>query len=297
MISLFIDTHDKDINIVLYKDGEILDKNIKESERHHSDFIMPMIKEILDRNNITVHDINEIYVVNGPGSFTGVRLGVTIAKTLAYTLNVPVKTLTSLEMFAVSNESSQDKIVVIDDLKGVFGAKFNSNNEIIDDYFYKSNDEYKSYLEEQDNYVIVDNKIDFNKVYELVQTKETVNPHKREASNQDILRINEIGLLIKEDFDKVFNIEEDLTKDYVHIYVYEEDNKILGFLHTEYHFEITDIVNIAVDINNQHNGIGYKLIEYLLNNTESEKIMLEVRVNVDLKKYIEELITMVMKMP
>ena len=99
----------------------------------------------------------------------------------------------------------------------------------------------------------------------------------REASNQDILRINEIGLLIKEDFDKVFNIEEDLTKDYVHIYVYEEENKILGFLHTEYHFEITDIVNIAVDINNQHKGIGYKLIEYLLNNTESEKIMLEVR--------------------
>ena len=178
MISLFIDTHDKDINIVLYKDGEILDKNIKESERHHSDFIMPMLKEVLDRNSLTVHDINEIYVVNGPGSFTGVRLGVTIAKTLAYTLNVPVKTLTSLEMFAVSNESSQDKIVVIDDLKGVFGAKFNSNNEIIDDYFYKSNDEYKSYLEEQDNYVIVDNKIDFNKVYELVQTKETVNPHK-----------------------------------------------------------------------------------------------------------------------
>ena len=99
----------------------------------------------------------------------------------------------------------------------------------------------------------------------------------REASNQDILRINEIGLLIKDDFNKVFNIEEDLKKDYVHIYVYEENNQILGFLHTEYHFEITDIVNIAVDINNQNKGIGYKLIDYLLNNTESKKIMLEVR--------------------
>ena len=84
----------------------------------------------------------------------------------------------------------------------------------------------------------------------------------REASNQDIHKINEIGLLIKKDFDKIFNIEEDLNKDYVHIYVYEEDNQILGFLHTEYHFEITDIVNIAVDINSQHKGIGYKLIEY-----------------------------------
>ena len=99
----------------------------------------------------------------------------------------------------------------------------------------------------------------------------------REASNQDIPRINEIGLLIKDDFEKVFSIEEELTKDYVHIYVYEEDNNILGFLHTEYHFEITDIVNIAVDINNQNKGIGKELIDYLVDNTKSEKLMLEVR--------------------
>ena len=45
----------------------------------------------------------------------------------------------------------------------------------------------------------------------------------RVASSQDINRINEIGLLIKEDFEKVFNIEEELKKDYVQIYVYEED--------------------------------------------------------------------------
>lgn len=178
MISLFIDTHDKDINIVLYKDGLILDKNIKESERHHSDYIMPMLKEILDRNELTVHDINEIYVVNGPGSFTGVRLGVTIAKTLAFTLNVPIKTITSLEMYAISENTTEDKLVIIDDLKGVFGAKFDKDNNIIDEYFYKSNDEYKSYLDNQDKYTIVNNNIDFNKVYEYMKTKEEITPHK-----------------------------------------------------------------------------------------------------------------------
>lgn len=99
----------------------------------------------------------------------------------------------------------------------------------------------------------------------------------RVASSQDINRINEIGLLIKVDFEKVFNIEEELRKDYVQIYVYEENNNILGFLHTEYHFEITDIVNIAVDINNQSKGIGKQLIDYLIDNTKSEKLMLEVR--------------------
>jgi tRNA threonylcarbamoyl adenosine modification protein YeaZ len=178
MISLFIDTHDKDINLVIYKNDMILDKNIKESERHHSDFIMPMLKELLDRNNLSVHDINEIYVVNGPGSFTGVRLGVTIAKTLAFTLNVPIKTITSLEMYAISEDTNEDKIVVIEDLKGVFGAKFDKDNNIVDEYFYKSNDEYKSYLENQDKYVIVNNNIDFNKVYEFMKTKEEITPHK-----------------------------------------------------------------------------------------------------------------------
>ena len=178
MISLFIDTHDKDINLVLYKDGDILDKNIKESERHHSDFIMPMLKELLDRNNITVHDLNEIYVVNGPGSFTGVRLGVTIAKTLAYTLNIPIKTITSLEVFAISANTDQDKIVVIEDLKGLFGAKFDKDNNIIDEYFYKSRDEYKSYLEKQKDCIVVNNNIDFNKLYNFIKELEPTTPHK-----------------------------------------------------------------------------------------------------------------------
>lgn len=180
MYSLLIDTHDKDINLALYKNDLILDKNIKESERHHSDFIMPMLKELLDRNNITVKDISEIYVVNGPGSFTGVRLGVTIAKTLAYTLNIPIKTITSLEMFAISNLSETDKIVAIDDLKGVFGAHFDSSNNLIGEYFYKSNQEYKEYLENNNltDKEIVNNSIDFNKVYEYMKTKENLNPHK-----------------------------------------------------------------------------------------------------------------------
>lgn len=99
----------------------------------------------------------------------------------------------------------------------------------------------------------------------------------RKALNQDINRINEIGLLIKDDFSSSFNIEDELSKDYISIYVYEENNEIVGFIHTEYHFEITDIVNIAVDSRFQHKGIAYQLINYLLDKTESNKLMLEVR--------------------
>jgi hypothetical protein len=81
-------------------------------------------------------------------------------------------------MYAISEDTNEDKIVVIEDLKGVFGAKFDKDNNIVDEYFYKSNDEYKSYLENQDKYVIVNNNIDFNKVYEFMKTKEEITPHK-----------------------------------------------------------------------------------------------------------------------
>jgi ribosomal-protein-alanine N-acetyltransferase len=98
----------------------------------------------------------------------------------------------------------------------------------------------------------------------------------REAKLEDINRINEIGLLIKNDFANVYKLEDTFNQDYSHILVYDEDG-IKGFLQYEDHFEITDIINIAVDKSNQHEGVGYKLIEYLINNTNADKIMLEVR--------------------
>lgn len=101
----------------------------------------------------------------------------------------------------------------------------------------------------------------------------------REALNQDFNRINEIGLLIKDNFSTIYKIEEDIKNDYVHIYVYEEDNKVLGFIHIEEHFEITDIINIAVDSSYQGKGIGKKLLQYVIDNTNADKIMLEVKEN------------------
>ena len=134
MYTLFISTFDKLITIGLLKNGEIIDKKIKESDRNHSIYVMPMIEEILSVNELTPSYLNEIIVVNGPGSFTGVRLGVTIAKTLAYTLDIPIKTITSLEAYAVSIESNDNKLITISDLKGKFIGYFNSNNEVLEEF-------------------------------------------------------------------------------------------------------------------------------------------------------------------
>ena len=179
MYSFFIDTHDTEINLAIYKDGTLIDSRCKQSTMHHSDYIMPLLKELLDTNDLTVHNLSEILCVNGPGSFTGVRLGVTIAKTLAYTQNIPIKTITSLEMYAVSSSSANNKLVIIRDLKGCFGGLFTPDNKLINDYFYKSTNEFDDYVTSNSlTNNIVENKVDFNKIYELFCKKETTIAHK-----------------------------------------------------------------------------------------------------------------------
>lgn len=100
----------------------------------------------------------------------------------------------------------------------------------------------------------------------------------RSYTSKDIPSINEIGLLIKDNFKDIYKIEE-LNKSYANIYVYVEDDEVIGFLEYEDHFEITDIINIAVSTIHQNKGVGEALIKYLINNTKSDKIMLEVREN------------------
>ncbi len=176
MYSLFIDTHDKDINITLFKDGKVLESSIRTSERHHSDFTMPMIDNVIKNNNLTVHNLNEILVVNGPGSFTGVRLGVTIAKTLAYTLNIPIKTITSLESLAISNPSKEEKLAVIHDIKGVYGAIF-KKNKLAGEIFYKSNDEFAK-MNKDKYFIIEDGNLDMERIYAYMKNIKPTIAHK-----------------------------------------------------------------------------------------------------------------------
>lgn len=176
MYSLFIDTHDLDLVIALYKDKKLKDKEIKESLRNHSDYTMPIIDEIIKRNNIGVHDIKEILVVNGPGSFTGVRIGVTIAKMLAYTLNVPIKSIDSITMYGISDNDTNKKLVLIPDVKGSYGGVF-ENNKLIGKLFYKSKAELEEYIKENNINKIVENNIDFNKIIEHFENIEPTLAH------------------------------------------------------------------------------------------------------------------------
>ena len=172
MYSLLIDTHDKYINLVIYKDGKTYKEVHKESLKAHSIYVMPLIKQLLDDNNISKDIIEEIIVVNGPGSFTGVRIGITIAKTWAYCRNIPIKEVSSLELLAVS-VAGNNKTVGISDPKGYYIGKFNEDNQKIEEYKYISKTEC-----DLDNIILEENTtINYYLLYEYVATLNAINPH------------------------------------------------------------------------------------------------------------------------
>ena len=100
------------------------------SNRNHSIYTIPLIEEILRENEITTRDLNEIIVIDGPGSFTGVRLGITVAKMLAYTLNIKIKTISSIEALA-SGKNALKMIITITDPKGKYFGIFDLNSGCI----------------------------------------------------------------------------------------------------------------------------------------------------------------------
>ncbi len=168
MWSLFIDTHYKNIVIVLYKDDNLVDMINKEVKKDHSVFIMPLLQDLLTKNNLTVQDLQAIYVCRGPGSFTGIRLCVTIAKTLAYTLNIPIKSLTSLELVSLGNNAFY---LVVKENNGVFIAE----RKNLDNIKYYSNLEYQEFKKSHE---VLENE---NPLYQEIplylKNKQPENPH------------------------------------------------------------------------------------------------------------------------
>lgn len=165
MYTLFIDTH-QNTNLALLKDDIIL-KSIENKSAKQSTIIMPLLKELLDEHSISIRDINEIILVNGPGSFTGVRLGVTIGKTIAYTMNIPIKCINALELKAIMDEY-QNELYGIKDAKGMYLGTL--KGEALD-LTYLSNSEI-----EQTN-IITDVTYDFKKLIKYKNKLLSVEPH------------------------------------------------------------------------------------------------------------------------
>lgn len=132
MITLFLDTSTSKLILSIFKDNECLYYNEMENSNDLSSKVLPLIKESLEQNSLLIDNIDKIIVVNGPGSFTGVRVGVTIAKTLAWAKNIIINTVSSLEVLATTKVDTKYIVPLIDARRDAFYAgMYDINGKVI----------------------------------------------------------------------------------------------------------------------------------------------------------------------
>ena len=129
MISLYIDTSSSYLYSALIKDKKILQEVKENYGQELSVEALPQIIKLFEKASITPKDIDKIFVVVGPGSFTGIRIGVTIAKTMAFSLKISIIPVSSLKAMAISARKDTPYIMpLIDARRGyVYGAVYDKN--------------------------------------------------------------------------------------------------------------------------------------------------------------------------
>ncbi|MDW0110470.1 tRNA (adenosine(37)-N6)-threonylcarbamoyltransferase complex dimerization subunit type 1 TsaB [Sporosarcina aquimarina] len=131
MIWLGIDTSNAPLSVALVQDGRILCEQTSTFSKTHSIQAMPAIECLLSDANLRPTDLEAIAVSEGPGSYTGVRIGVTLAKTLAWTLGIPLVGVSSLAVLAANAVPFEGVICPLFDARrgNVFSGVYKSKGE------------------------------------------------------------------------------------------------------------------------------------------------------------------------
>lgn len=99
---LAIDTSNKAMSVAVTDNGEVLGETTLNHARSHSGQLLPVIEQLMSQSGVEPTALDRVVVAAGPGSYTGLRIGVTTAKTLAYTLNIQLVGVSSLAVLAAN---------------------------------------------------------------------------------------------------------------------------------------------------------------------------------------------------
>lgn len=108
---LALETSAKAVSVAVAEEGNILCSRFANEGQTHSVTLMPMLDEMLASAGLTLKDIGAVAVSHGPGSFTGLRIGVSAAKGLAWALGLPCCGVSTLEAMAENGRNFEGLII------------------------------------------------------------------------------------------------------------------------------------------------------------------------------------------
>ncbi len=179
MKTIVIDTASSYLYLAFLSADKIIHEEFFLGKGRHSENFLETLKAGLRRHELSLSDFDRIYLGIGPGSYTGLRVGVTVAKVLGWALNIPVYTASSLSLLA-SGYFHKDGIYAVSIIakKNYYFGKVVQVKEgkvltLVDDFcadaqtYMQTIKDYDCFLVNEDNYLVDPTKIEFRPVANL----------------------------------------------------------------------------------------------------------------------------------
>ncbi|WP_299522170.1 tRNA (adenosine(37)-N6)-threonylcarbamoyltransferase complex dimerization subunit type 1 TsaB [uncultured Lutibacter sp.] len=158
---LNIETATKNCSVSISKEGKtIVLKELNSGEYSHAEKLHEFIKQVTDEVGIELSELKAVAVSKGPGSYTGLRIGVSAAKGLCFALEIPLISINTLQILALSISISEGVVIPLLDARRmeVYSSVFNSKNESLREVKAEiiTEDSFKEYLNIQKVYFVGD---------------------------------------------------------------------------------------------------------------------------------------------
>ena len=131
MKTLILDTSTNLLYISFVEDNKVIYEVKSMGLNNHSDHLLDLIKKGLDENNLQVKDFDRIILGKGPGAYTGLRVSMSVAKMFSWTLNIPLYTISSLDLLTSGYEEDALYLIKFKAKKGyIYHKAFVIENKI-----------------------------------------------------------------------------------------------------------------------------------------------------------------------
>ena len=186
MVTIILDSSNTNLSVGIARDNLLLESISYEAWQQQSEHMIPELNKLLEKYNVQKEEIGEVIVAKGPGSYTGVRIAITIAKTIAVSLNTKLYAVSSLR---AEKDGACPSICLINARSGrSYIGVYEGHKTILDDQIMK-NEEVLAYIDEHPSYSVCG-----DARYLGIESKQTNNIAEMLDLKDDLESINPLSL-------------------------------------------------------------------------------------------------------